>query len=91
MHSLVRALTALVLCLGAALRAQVLLPEVQERTLKNGLRVLVAGRPGTGAVHARLFLAAGRANTAGYPAGSADMMARCLFGSRSEDAARNGK
>ena len=90
-HSLIRALTALVLCMGAALRAQVLLPDVQERTLKNGFRVLVAGRPDTGAVHARLFFAAGRANTAGYPAVSADLMARCLFGPRSENAARNGK
>lgn len=71
------ALTALI---GVAAMAQgVRLPQVFERTLGNGLRVLVVERPGTGAIHAQLFIRGGRANTGGLPPVAADLLARTLF------------
>ena len=72
---------ALPALLGAALSAQgVRLPQVFDRTLGNGVKVLVVERPGSGAVHARLFIRGGRANTGGLPPAAADLLARTLFG-----------
>ena len=86
-----RAVLLLVWSLGPWLPAQGLLPEVQERTLKNGVRVLLVERPGTGSVQARLFIGAGRASTGALPAAASDLMARCLFKPPIEGAARNAK
>lgn len=55
-------------------------PLVQERRLGNGLRVLAVAQRGSGAVHARLVVRAGRADTGALPAAAADLLARCLFG-----------
>jgi zinc protease len=70
--------------LGSLLRAQSLLPEVQERKLKNGFRVLLVEQPGTGAIHARLFLRGGRASTGALPSIASELLARCLFGTQIE-------
>jgi len=55
------------------------LPQVYEQTLGGGTKVLVVDRPGTGAVHARMFIKGGRANTGGLPPAAADLLARTLF------------
>ena len=55
------------------------LPEVVERTLPNGFRILLVERPGTGAAHLRLFIQGGRANAGGLPPAAADLLARTLF------------
>jgi predicted Zn-dependent peptidase len=66
--------------LGAAAVAQaVRLPQVAERSLGNGAKVLVVERPGSGAVHARLFLRGGRADTGGLTPAAADLLVRTLF------------
>lgn len=65
---------------GMALYAQVQLPPVQERRLKNGVRILLVERPGSGALHAHLFLRGGQADTGSLPAVAADLLARSLFG-----------
>jgi len=71
------ALSALI---GVAVQAQsVRLPQVFEKTLGNGIRVMVVERPGSGAIHARLFIRGGRANTGGLPPVAADLLARTLF------------
>lgn len=71
---------ALAALIGAAAPAQaVRMPQVFERTLGNGAKVMVVERPGSGAVHARLFLKGGRANTGGLPPAAADLLARTLF------------
>ena len=71
------ALPALVGALGLA--QGVRLPDVSERTLANGIKVLLVERPGLGAVHAEVFLRGGRANTGGLPPAAADLLARTLF------------
>jgi len=63
--------------LALSLAAQV--PEVKERRLSNGLQVLLVERPGTGAVHARLVLRGGRADTGVLPSVAAELLARTLF------------
>ncbi len=55
------------------------LPEVVDRTLGNGVKVLMVERPGTGAVRAGLFLMGGRAATGALPPGAADLLAYSLF------------
>jgi len=71
---------ALPALLGVLAAAQgVRLPEVSERTLANGIKVLVVERPGLGAVHAKVFFKGGRANTGGLPPVAADLLARTLF------------
>ena len=55
------------------------LPEVSERTLANGIKVLLVERPGLGAVHAAVFIKGGRANTGVLPPAAADLLARTLF------------
>lgn len=55
------------------------LPEVKERRLANGVRVLVVPRAAPGALHIRLFLRGGRADARGLPAGAVDLFARSLF------------
>ena len=71
---------ALSVLLGVAAAAQsARLPPVFERTLANGLKLLVVERPGTGTVHARVFVKGGRANTGGLPPVAADLLARTLF------------
>ena len=71
------ALPVLFAVAGAAQNAR--LPPVFERTLSNGLKVLVVERPGSGAIHARIFVKGGRANTGGLPPVAADLLARTLF------------
>jgi len=63
--------------LAATLVAQA--PDVKERRLANGFQVLLVERPGLGAVHARLVLRAGRADTGALPAAAAEILARTLF------------
>lgn len=75
-----RSLLVLCGCTGILLTAQSLVPEVQEKRLANGLRILAVARPGTGAVHARLFLRNGSARTGDLPPVAAELLARCLFG-----------
>lgn len=70
-------LILLVLALLGPLGAH--LPEVQERCLSNGLRVLIVPRPQAGAVHARWALRVGTADTGGLPPVAAEALARCLF------------
>ncbi len=66
--------------LGTALSAQnARLPQVFESSLGNGIKVLVVERPGSGAVHAGLFVRGGRAATGGLPPVAADLLARTLF------------
>lgn len=66
--------------LGPWLAAQAQLPDVQERRLDNGVRILLVERPGLAAVRAQLFLVGGKADTGSLPAFAADLLARCLFG-----------
>ncbi len=63
----------------AGLAQNVRLPQVAEASLSNGIKVLVVERPGSGAVHVRLFIRGGRANTGGLPPAAADLLARSLF------------
>jgi len=63
--------------LALSLAAQ--MPEVKERRLANGFQVLLVERPGTGAVHARLLIRGGRADTGTLPAAAAELLARSLF------------
>ncbi len=65
---------------GLWLQSQALLPDVQERRLENGARVLLVERPGLGAVRAQVFLVGGKADTGSLPSPAADLLARCLFG-----------
>jgi zinc protease len=87
---------ARVLCLPVILAAgllqgQGLLPEVQELQLKNGLRVYLVERPGTGAVHASLFLNSGKAGTGALPPAASLLLARCLFAPQGIGEQRNPK
>ncbi|MDP2874840.1 MAG: insulinase family protein, partial [Holophaga sp.] len=75
MRSLIFRLFAPVLVVSLA--AQV--PEVKERRLNNGFQVLLVERPGTGALHARLMIRAGRADTGALPSAAAEILARTLF------------
>ena len=66
--------------MGAAGVAQsVRLPQVFEATLSNGIKVMVVERPGSGAIHARVFVRGGRANTGGLPPVAADLLARTVL------------
>ena len=86
-----RAIVFLLWSLGCLLQAQGLLPEAQEKKLKNGFRVLVVERPGTATIHARLFLNGGSANTGALPAVASELLARCLFKPPIEGAAKARK
>jgi len=66
------------LACAATLAAQATLPDVQERVLKNGMRVLQVERPGTRAVHARLFLRGGSADTGRLTPLAAELLVRNL-------------
>ena len=66
----------LALSLGAQ---SVQLPDVLEGTLSNHMKILVVERPGSGAVHAELFIQGGRVDTGGLPPAAADLLARTLF------------
>jgi len=63
--------------IAVSLVAQV--PEVKERRLSNGFQVLLVERPGAGALHARLVIRAGRADTGALPSAAAEILARTLF------------
>ncbi len=56
------------------------LPAVGERRLANGVRVLTVERPGSGALHVRLLLRGGRADTGTLPPVAAELLARTLLG-----------
>lgn len=78
---LLRVVMVIGLCApGPRLLSQALLPDVQERRLDNGARVLLVERPGLGAVRAQVFLVGGKADTGSLPSPAADLLARCLFG-----------
>ena len=62
--------------LAFPLRAQ--LPDVQERVLKNGVRVLMLERPGAQAIHARVFIRGGRSDSGDLPPAAADLLAQGL-------------
>ncbi len=64
---------------GPWLVAQALLPDVQERRLDNGVRILLVERPGLESVRAQLFLMGGQADTGVLPSPAATLLARCLF------------
>jgi len=76
--SIRRWILALLSMTGGLLHSQALLPDVQERVLKNGVRVLMVERPGVGAVHARLFVRGGRSETGGLAPVAADLLVRGL-------------
>ncbi len=66
--------------LGAACAAQIIQPpDVADRTLSNGVKVLMVERPGLGAVRADLFLQGGRTGTGDLAPAAADLLARTLF------------
>lgn len=65
---------------GPRLLTQTLLPDVQERRLDNGARVLLVERPGLGVVRAQVCLVGGKADTGSLPSPAADLLAQCLFG-----------
>jgi zinc protease len=67
---------ALLCGVGLSISAQALLPDVQERILKNGVRVLLVDRPGTNAVHAQCFLRGGSADTGRLSPLAAELLAR---------------
>ena len=56
------------------------LPAVVERRLANGVRVLMVERAGSGALHVRLLLRGGRADTGALPPVAAELLARTLLG-----------
>ena len=61
-------------CASLALPAQ--MPEVQERILKNGLRVLLVERPGSGFLHAQFFLRGGKSASAPLSPLAAELLAQ---------------
>ena len=66
--------------LGAACAAQIIQPpDVADRTLSNGIKVLMVERPGIGAVRAEVFIQGGRAATGDLAPAAADLLARSLF------------
>ncbi|HJU84524.1 MAG TPA: insulinase family protein [Holophagaceae bacterium] len=74
-------LRALALFLALPLLAQgALQPEVVERRLANGARVILAQRPGDGAFHASLFFRQGGADETGAFVGATELLARSLYG-----------
>lgn len=80
-----RALAAL-LCVAAAPAQSPDAPEVLERRLDNGVRVLAVERPGSGMVRAALVFRGGSADVSGLPPISARLLANALFGElRAED------
>lgn len=75
-------LAAAAFLLVGVLNAQgAFLPEVKERRLSNGVRVLMVPRAAGGMVHAAVFLRGGRADTGALPAAAAELFVRSLFGS----------
>lgn len=69
------------LILGGVLSAQgAFQPEVKERRLSNGVRVLLLERPVGKAVHAAIFVRGGQADTGALPACAAELLAGALFG-----------
>jgi predicted Zn-dependent peptidase len=56
-----------------------LAPEVAEARLRNGIRVLLVERPGTGMVRTGLFFRGGSANTGALPAAAARLLVCSLF------------
>lgn len=74
-----RLLTGL-LASAAAFAQVVQLPAVVDRSLSNGLKVLMVERPGSGAVRAGVFVRGGRAGTGNLAPAVADLLARSLFG-----------
>ena len=74
--------SALLLCLLALpLAAQsAAAPEVKERRLPNGIRVLLVERPGVPAFHATLVFRGGRAEEPSALVGATDLLARALYG-----------
>lgn len=63
----------------AALAVAAQAPEVIEGRLRNGIRVLVVERPGSGMVRAGLFFRGGSADLAGLPPVAAALLARTVF------------
>jgi predicted Zn-dependent peptidase len=65
---------------GALCAAQVIQPpDVVDRVLSNGVRVLMVDRPGTGAVRAGVFIQGGRAAVGSLSPAAADLLASSLF------------
>ena len=80
------ALLATVLGAQPAAAQSVSAPEVLERRLGNGVRVLAVERPGSGMVRAALVFRGGSADVPGLPPISARLLAESLFGElRAED------
>jgi len=69
----------LVLASGFLLGQSRVVPEVRELRLANGLEVLCVERPGSGALHAALFLKGGRGETGSLPPCAADLLGQSLF------------
>ena len=72
--------SCLLACLGALCAAQTIQPpEVVDRNLSNGIKVLMVERPDAGAVRVGIFVEAGRAATGYLSPAAADLLARSLF------------
>lgn len=77
--SLFPAALLLLLSPGALFGQSRVIPEVREIRLVNGLEVLWVERPGSGALHAELFVRGGRIGTGSLPPCAADLLAQSLF------------
>ena len=70
-------------CLLCVLPAAAQSPIVHEFKLENGVRVLLAPRPGCGAIHAAWFIEGGRLDTGECPPETADLLLAAWFASPS--------
>ena len=66
-------------CLFCLFPAMAQTPIVSEYKLDNGIRVLIAPRPGCGAIHAAWFVEGGRWDTGDYPPETADLLLAAWF------------
>ena len=66
--------------LGTVGVAQGLLaPQIVEKTLGNGIKILAIEQPGSGVVHAHIFLKVGRSSSGQLPPIATDLLARTIF------------
>jgi len=67
------------ICLLFVLPVMAQMPIVSEYKLENGIRVLLAPRPGCGAIHAAWFIEGGRWDTGDCPPEAADLLLAAWF------------
>jgi predicted Zn-dependent peptidase len=64
---------------GTSIAHSLLVPQITEKTLTNGIKVLLIEKSGVDSVHAHIFIKGGRSNTGNSPSIAADLLARILF------------